>query len=576
MGFIDWHGTKKDHYADVLEFAQMRQEQEQRVIDEMAVRMLFSEGTGLQEYKSIDANGAMKRMVGTFREVSDLYTNILRKMDEQEWRIYLWEDLWIYTVAEYLDENMIPEDAAQKLLDVFIRKVFRFTDSLTGQEYYDQVKSSTRFRRFVSDAYELTEKSRIEYWKWLAEHTNPAEEGLEIVKLYESFVIDLTFYLFMSTHSVDRWPAKHGTDLKKLDLIKKQYKSGDIEKATLSRLRNPIDEDTENDIGVFIFRKVLVFSKTHYDASWNEEEMIEELYVKLQDSDNEDERINSIMPDDICAQIEDGILPVFPTPEISGINVDEKIHYMNHAILYRSRIDGNDIDFDVCRGTVYLTDRRMLFKGEGSADVMYQDILRVQNYGNLPHIIEFGTRKNAYYIQIPDSELAYSVLQMIVSPQKEAKTKEVDAPFTYEELVDKADIGACIFAFEYLLSGEMPVSIQKNAAILLQKLKGLEQTIIKYPERKGETDRFLNYYIPETIQVIMSYQHYIKVGINEDMLAKIQTKVINCVETMKSAIDKKISEIYQMATMNTVAQADALEKILGNDGFSKNKTKLIH
>ena len=149
-------------------------------------------------------------------------------------------------------------------------------------------------------------------------------------------------------------------------------------------------------------------------------------------------------------------------------------------------------------------------------------------------------------------------------------------PFKIDELAEKADVNACVFAFEYIKGYNLEQEMKAGIESIYKKLLGIKQTIEIYPDREIEIQRFLRYYIPEAVRIVVSYNQYQKSGLDEITLNKVYTRVMESLVTLDAAIETKIKDIYKLATMNTVAQADALKIILGQDGFAQGKNILKH
>ena len=48
------------------------------------------------------------------------------------------------------------------------------------------------------------------------------------------------------------------------------------------------------------------------------------------------------------------------------------------------------------------------------------------------------------------------------------------------------------------------------------------------------------------------------------------------IDTVIAAVERKIDSIYQVVTMDTIAKANALQKIMGQDGYIRGKGLLKH
>ena len=109
-----------------------------------------------------------------------------------------------------------------------------------------------------------------------------------------------------------------------------------------------------------------------------------------------------------------------------------------------------------------------------------------------------------------------------------------------------------------------------------ENIKRLRDALQKYPERADETERFLSYYIPAAVQVVSSYQGYENTGLDDTELKKLHDKVLDAENALNEALQKKITEMFRTATMGTIAQAEALQSIIGQDGLRTSEIKLNH
>ena len=208
-----------------------------------------------------------------------------------------------------------------------------------------------------------------------------------------------------------------------------------------------------------------------------------------------------------------------------------------------------------------------MFRGNGSLDLYYDKVDRIVEYDILPEILEVISNGKSNFFQVPDIEIAYQTLKLIANRGRGENVPEEDIPFTYEELINKADLKACAFAFDYAMAGDMPEELREQLRETNRKLLGLQKTIDRYPERKEEVYQFLVYYVPEAVRVVTSYQRYQNVGLDEKTIRNVYEKVMIAVKSLDGALYKKISDIYHLETMDTVARAEALREILGQDGY---------
>ena len=82
--------------------------------------------------------------------------------------------------------------------------------------------------------------------------------------------------------------------------------------------------------------------------------------------------------------------------------------------------------------------------------------------------------------------------------------------------------------------------------------------------------------MPETLRLIFAHQQYLTAGVSKEQIDKVYTKVMESIDTVIAAVERKIDSIYQVATMDTIAKANALQKIMGRDGYVKGEGPLKH
>lgn len=147
---------------------------------------------------------------------------------------------------------------------------------------------------------------------------------------------------------------------------------------------------------------------------------------------------------------------------------------------------------------------------------------------------------------------------------------------TIEEIIEGADLDSYIFYFEDVQHSQISEDMEKQIGILIEKLHKLSTALEKYPDKIEGTHRFSTYYLPETLRLIFAHQQYLTAGVSKEQIDKVYTKVMESIDTVIAAVERKIDSIYQVATMDTIAKANALQKIMGQDGYVKGEGPLKH
>lgn len=61
---------------------------------------------------------------------------------------------------------------------------------------------------------------------------------------------------------------------------------------------------------------------------------------------------------------------------------------------------------------------------------------------------------------------------------------------------------------------------------------------------------------------------------SDDRMKTVYEKVMASIKKVSDAAVQRVNEIYRLAAMDTVAKADALQKIMKQDGFTAGDKKL--
>lgn len=86
--------------------------------------------------------------------------------------------------------------------------------------------------------------------------------------------------------------------------------------------------------------------------------------------------------------------------------------------------------------------------------------------------------------------------------------------------------------------------------------------------------QFQEYYIPEALQLTVSYLEYIDMDIDQNTITKTETEVLDAIEQLLTGVNDKIEEIRRFAAIELQAKAKALESMLSQDGYVNPEFKL--
>ncbi|WP_448783959.1 hypothetical protein [Blautia sp.] len=583
MGFIDWHGTKEDHFDNVLEYAKDRKREEIRAQEEKIILKWMGDRLGDSRYGQIKSTDCVRLLAREYIALDQLYMDMIRSVNSGNIKfdpVQLWKDLWTATIEAVIEYAGIQDQKKVALMSVFSDKVFRLNSLTSVERHLQEKKKSRRYTKYFRECFFLESGQPMQFWRWIYKLRRGNYRKTEsLLSGYQRSLLLMAFYLYLSAEESGKWILQMEqqvnvlTDLQKLFSENAYYESDD------KKLMNPLYAKSNSVVFEEVLQsmKVLLF---HFVNKSRDKEgemrMVEELYVAIDEKRIQAEQINSILPAQVINQIREGKLPEFPKPDVQGLDSEEKLFYLNHTVLYQGKEKDDEIDFKSFKGTLYFTDRKIMFRGNGSLDLYYDKIDRIVEYDILPEILEVISNGKSNFFQVPDIEIAYQGLKLIANRGRGEAVPEENIPFTYEELINKADLKACAFAFDYAMAGDMPEELREQLREINCKLLGLQKTIDRYPERKEEVYQFLVYYVPEAVRVVTSYQRYQHVGLDEKKVLNVYEKIKAAIKTLDGALVQKIADIYQFETMDTVARAETLREILGQDGFVESAYEMFN
>lgn len=167
-----------------------------------------------------------------------------------------------------------------------------------------------------------------------------------------------------------------------------------------------------------------------------------------------------------------------------------------------------------------------------------------------------------------------AVIQRQPEPKESepTKPKEPERPQLdterFDSLLEKQSIPEYVEACKLLQECELPEDMEERYVSLIQRLSVLQEAITKF-ESVYQTDlsSFYEYYVPETLQLTATYLEYRNAGIGDRILGETENEVLEAADKLLRAVNDKIDEIYQFASMEIKAKAKALESLMSQDGY---------
>ena len=126
-----------------------------------------------------------------------------------------------------------------------------------------------------------------------------------------------------------------------------------------------------------------------------------------------------------------------------------------------------------------------------------------------------------------------------------------------------------------LLKCDLPDEIADNYSRLIERMPVLQDAINKFDDvYHADIDLFTEYYAPEAFRITAILLEYEAVKPSEEIIEETRENVIQATRKLILVVDEKIDEIYKFVTIETNAEARALEAMMSQDGYVDSNLKI--
>ena len=124
------------------------------------------------------------------------------------------------------------------------------------------------------------------------------------------------------------------------------------------------------------------------------------------------------------------------------------------------------------------------------------------------------------------------------------------------------------------LNGEIP---DKALSSAIDRMSAASDSIIgeltRHPDKAKIARRFLNYYLPSSVQLLGSYADTLKNEEGGEHQAQIRREIEAKAETVAAAFEHQLDRLYATEALNVSAQAEVLEEVLKSEGLVEPEIK---
>ena len=594
MGFIDWHGNKEDHYDEVIEFAKIKEVMEAENFGSQMKKKADAEFFGVPEVAALRTSDMLKLLVKEQRAINVLHKNLVRGIDfdEDEKENQFYKDIWLYIIGDFLNQANLDANIKIKLTETFMNQIFNVNNVTTVEKHFDCLSIDKAYQKYIDDCFVIRAGKNAVFWQWIGymDSQNPyKKQSVQLAKLYQLFLGHFAFYLnqLIPNQNIGKSLVEKRTIYEKV--IQKCLIDYKDYSELIVKMENPLYKVVEETVveqpvdKKKIFKQLLKYVKIILCNCTllkdGEEDMITAgyLYTSFNENKIQREKITSIFPVEFDGMVSKNTLPVLSTDEIKfALEEGETLYYLENAIMYRQDVNDEEL-FRVSRGVLFITNKRVRFEtGSKTVDAPIDTIAKVAYYEALPELLQFETEEKLWFVQTAKTDETYQFLKMIMKGTEEPESAPVNMEKISLDFFEKEDMDAYIFGIKSMFDEDMPQQMQDDILLMIKGLENLDKTLQMYPSHQEQAHRFFTYYIPEVMRLIYSFNEYEKAGVSEERMNPVYDRVMKSIHKVSTAAVQRVDEIYKLATMDTMAKADALQKIIGQDGYAEGDKPLKH
>lgn len=316
----------------------------------------------------------------------------------------------------------------------------------------------------------------------------------------------------------------------------------------------------------------------NYSILGDDEDMVTagQLYSKIKEKAISLEQIAAILPSEASEIIKKGNVPTIDVNDMNyELEENEPLHYLENAILYIPD-EAEDNQFSKSYGTIYITGKRIVIQaGNKNYEVPFERLSKIVLYEALPEILEIVGNNYVLFVQTANSHQTYEFAKMLMATFEDIPEQLVNMEkFTVDYFVC-ADLESYIFRLKTLCEYAIADDMRKSMYEMINYLEKMDVTLKKYPSYQYQSERFLSYYIPEVMGLVVLFLEYTKAGVVNQDENSAYGKIMVAIDKIAVAAKQQVIDVYNKAIVDTTARAEALAEILGQDGFVDSVYKIL-
>lgn len=496
------------------------------------------------KYAGIQAGDALRRVVSGYGVWCKARDSVFESgtREDREWMALIWPQFITSVTEQHLELFEMDPGKKTQYLSVFLEKVFHLSFAISAAEHAQRMQEE-RYRRYFAESFYPDRQADI--WRWLGGR-QAANNSVVVLNRFLDCQMHLSIWLsmclfFMVQPQTDEWMKRETENRNRIGLLKVQ-----------------IEKEGRTDAFLLKVLAAGTLSDEFCGKLWKLADQLEAAGAVLGECEESrpNEKAEKSRPDDkaekraetanrgnadaenpqLCLQGE-----VLQLRQLVKNNVPELLHLLLEYQKYQKSETG-------IGGSV------LYQKESGVLNRRISDLL--ENLG-------ITMEESIYQIRRKQERILHAQIDTISETMHSDEI--LQQPFTRQELAERADVESSIASFEAILDGTLPQVMREAVNRVIYDLKSFDRLTDILPDEKKKLRRFLRIYVPEVVEMLVSYQQYRRGGFDQESMDGLKTKIQNALDSLDAALKEKQRMIGNMETMRTAAQAETVDELLNSE-----------
>lgn len=91
------------------------------------------------------------------------------------------------------------------------------------------------------------------------------------------------------------------------------------------------------------------------------------------------------------------------------------------------------------------------------------------------------------------------------------------------------------------------------------------------PRKQFQMQKFMDYYLPTTLKLVVSYAEFDKVAIQGENIQEAKREILKTLDTINTAFEKVLNDLFQEDTLDAATDAQVLQIMLAQEGLAEDE-----